>query len=239
MVSETRYNQEWQTVYEQVLNPLTGEMEWQLVEQLVEVPYSYKICKVKVVNKILSHLPFHVLSREQVGMYALYMATHGNMDGLFHGKHVSELKEPTLYDVPLEYTEADSQFGKLLEEAEKYIGYPYVWGGDSPETSFDCSGFISWILNETGTKHVGRLGATSLYGECRPITPREAQPGDLVFFQGTLGEGVEGNDGITHVGLYVGDGMMLHCGNPISYADLNRTYFRQHFYGYGRIYEHE
>lgn len=237
VVTETRYNREWQTVYEQVLNPVTGELEWQLVEEMIEVPYIYKICKVKVVNKILSHLPFHVLSREQVGMYAVYMATHGNMDGLFTGRHVSKLKEPLLYDVPPEYAQADPQFGKLLEEAQKYIGYPYVWGGDSPETSFDCSGFISWILNETGTKHVGRLGATSLYGVCKPITPREARPGDLVFFQGTLGEGVEGNEGITHVGLYVGDGMMLHCGNPISFADLNRTYFRQHFYGYGRVYE--
>ena len=135
------------------------------------------------------------------------------------------------------YKQADPKFAKLIEAGERYIGYPYVWGGDSPETSFDCSGFISWIFKESGVRDVGRLGATSLYGVCTPIEPEEARPGDLIFFQGTLGDGVAGNDGITHVALYVGDGYILNCGNPISYADLSRAYWQEHFYGFGRIYE--
>ena len=138
---------------------------------------------------------------------------------------------------PEAYKQADPKFAKLIEAGERYIGYPYVWGGDSPETSFDCSGFISWIFKESGVRDVGRLGATSLYGVCTPIEPEEARPGDLIFFQGTLGDGVAGNDGITHVALYVGDGYILNCGNPISYADLSRAYWQEHFYGFGRMYE--
>ena len=193
---------------------------------------------MKLVNKILSHLPFMVLSREKVGMYALYMATLGNYPDLFAGKpHASQLKEPMEYEVPEAYKQADPKFAKLIEVGERYIGYPYVWGGDSPETSFDCSGFISWIFKESGVRDVGRLGATSLYDVCMPIEPEEARPGDLIFFQGTLGDGVAGNDGITHVALYVGDGYILNCGNPISYADLSCAYWQKHFYGFGRIYE--
>ena len=141
------------------------------------------------------------------------------------------------YEVPEAYKQADPKFAKLIEAGERYIGYPYVWGGDSPETSFDCSGFISWIFKESGVRDVGRLGATSLYDVCTPIEPEEARPGDLIFFQGTLGDGVAGNDGITHVALYVGDGYILNCGNPISYADLSRAYWQEHFYGFGRMYE--
>lgn len=205
--------------------------------QTVETVDAHTICRVKLVNKNLSYLPFHVLSHDQVGIYALYMATLGNMPDLFAGNpYASELKDPMLYDVPEEYLTADPSFAKLIEEAEKYIGYPYVWGGSEPETSFDCSGFISWIFTQTGVRNIGRLGATGLYGACDSILPEEARPGDLIFFSGTLGDGVDGNDGITHVGLYVGDGMMIHCGNPISYADLSQTYWQQHFYGFGRIY---
>ena len=172
------------------------------------------------------------------GVFALYMATLGNYPDLFAGKpHASQLKEPMEYEVPEAYKQADPKFAKLIEAGERYIGYPYVWGGDSPETSFDCSGFISWIFKESGVRDVGRLGATSLYGVCTPIEPEEARPGDLIFFQGTLGDGVAGNDGITHVALYVGDGYILNCGNPISYADLTRAYWQEHFYGFGRMYE--
>ena len=215
---------------------VTSEQRYQTIDG-EQVWFTRTTCKVKLVNKNLSHLPFLVLSREQVGIYAMYMSTLGNMPDLFAGNpHASELKDPMLYDVPEEYLTADPSFAKLIAEAEKYIGYPYVWGGDSPETSFDCSGFISWIFVQTGVRNVGRLGATGLYGACTPIQPEEARPGDLIFFSGTLGDGVDGNDGITHVGLYVGDGMMIHCGNPISYADLSRTYWQQHFYGFGRMY---
>ena len=235
---ETRYRTEWKKEYKQMEDPKTGEMKWQENWVQIEVAYTYTICKVKLVNKILSHLPFMVLSREKVGMYALYMATLGNYPDLFAGKpHASQLKEPMEYEVPEAYKQADPKFAKLIEVGERYIGYPYVWGGDSPETSFDCSGFISWIFKESGVRDVGRLGATSLYGVCTPIEPEEARPGDLIFFQGTLGDGVAGNDGITHVALYVGDGYILNCGNPISYADLSRAYWQEHFYGFGRMYE--
>ena len=217
---------------------LLFEMKWRENWVQIEVAYTYTICKVKLVNNMLSHLPFMVLSREKVGMYALYMATLGNYPDLFAGKpHASQLKEPMEYEVPEAYKQADPKFAKLIEAGERYIGYPYVWGGDSPETSFDCSGFISWIFKESGVRDVGRLGATSLYGVCTPIEPEEARPGDLIFFQGTLGDGVAGNDGITHVALYVGDGYILNCGNPISYADLSRAYWQEHFYGFGRMYE--
>ena len=172
-------------------------------------------------------------------MYALYMSTLGNRSDLFPSswyvdKYITT--PPEDYEIPAEYL-SDERFAALITEAEKYLGYPYVWGGDSPETSFDCSGFISWIFKESGVRDVGRLGATSLYGVCTPIEPEEARPGDLIFFQGTLGDGVAGNDGITHVALYVGDGYILNCGNPISYADLSRAYWQEHFYGFGRMYE--
>lgn len=203
----------------------------------VTVEVNAGVAYVTMTNKNLSHLPFHVLSHAQVGIYALYMSTLGNMPDLFAGNpHASVLKEPMLYDVPEETLAADPNFAALIEEAEKYIGYPYVWGGSEPDTSFDCSGFISWIFTETGVCNIGRLGATGLYNACEEIQPEEARPGDLIFFTGTLGEGEDGNDGITHVGLYVGDGMILHCGDPISYADLSRTYWQEHFYGFGRLY---
>ncbi len=215
-------------------DPKTGEMKWRENWVQMEVAYTYTICKVKLVNNILSHLPFIVLSREKVGMVCAVHGGAGNYPDLFAGKpHASQLKEPMEYEVPEAYKQADPKFAKLIEVGERYIGYPYVWGGDSPETSFDCSGFISWIFKESGVRDVGRLGATSLYGVCTPIEPEEARPGDLIFFQGTLGDGVAGNDGITHVALYVGDGYILNCGNPISYADLSRAYWQEHFYGLG------
>ena len=230
---ETRYRTEWKKEYEQVEDPKTGEMKWRENWVQIEVAYTYTICKVKLVNNMLSHLPFMVLNREKVGMYALYMSTLGNMPDLFAGKpHASQLKDPLLYDVPEEYKQADPQFGKLIEEAEKYLGFPYVWGGSSPDTSFDCSGFVSYVFTNSGVYNTGRLGATGLYGICQKITADEARPGDLIFFEGTMGEDV---GGITHVGLYVGDNMMIHCGNPITYADLTRSYWQQHFYGFGRI----
>ena len=198
------------------------------------VLYTKTICTVTLKNKNLSHAPVYTVNREQLGLYALYMSTHGNIDGLFRGDHASELKEPLLYDVPQELIDADPKFALLLEEANKRIGYPYVWGGYSPDTSFDCSGFISWIFTETGVVNIGNRGAKGLYSMCRGISPEEAKPGDIVFFEGTI----EGEEGITHCGLYVGDGMMIHCGDPIGYADITSGYYQQHFYAFGRIYEH-
>ena len=196
-------------------------------------PYKYTICTVTLENKILSHLPVYSMSHHTMGMYALYMSTLGNMPELFAGNaHASHLREPGKYDVPEEALAADPQFARIMEEAQKYIGYPYVWGGASPETSFDCSGFVSWVYTESGVYNTGRLGATGLYGICKKITPGQAQPGDLVFFEGTMGDAA---DGITHVGIYVGGNHMLHCGSPIGYADLTESYWRKHFYAFRRV----
>ena len=229
--SETRYRQEWVTHHEKLVDPETGEITWRPYQVLEDVPYTYRICTVTLDNFNLSHLPFYVLSREGVGRYAMYISVLGNREDLFRGNpYASTLREPGEHDVPEEYLE-DEAFRQIIEEAEKYIGYPYVWGGDSPETSFDCSGFVSYVFTNSGVRNVGRLGATSLYGACRKIAPDEAKPGDLIFFQGTI----SGEDGITHCGIYVGDGYMLHCGSPIGYADLSDSYWQNHYFGYGRL----
>ena len=229
--SETRYRQEWVTHYEKIIDPETGEITWRPYQVLEDVPYTYRICTVTLENFNLSHLPFYVLSREGVGRYAMYISVLGNREDLFRNNpYASTLREPGEHDIPEAYL-ADESFARILEEAEKYIGYPYVWGGDSPETSFDCSGFVSYVFTNSSVRNVGRLGATSLYGACQKISPSEAKPGDLIFFENTI----SGEDGITHVGIYVGDGYMLHCGSPIGYADLSESYWQQHFYGYGRL----
>lgn len=229
--SETRYRKEWVKHYEKIVDPETGEITWRPYQVLEDVPYTYRTCTVRLENFNLSHLPFYVLSRKGVGHYAMYISVLGNREELFRGNpYASTLREPGKHDVPEAYLE-DETFRRILEEAEKYIGYPYVWGGDSPETSFDCSGFVSYVFTNSGVRNVGRLGATSLYGVCRKITPEEARPGDLVFFEKTI----SGVDGITHCGIYVGDGFMLHCGSPIGYADLRDSYWQQHFFGYGRL----
>lgn len=194
----------------------------------VEVPYNYYICTVTLSNENLSHLPVYIMGEEQLSRYALYMATLGNRPDLFPssdyvGKYTGDLVE---HEVPEEYL-ADETFSALLTEAEKYIGYPYVWGGSSPSISFDCSGYLSWVLNQCGW-NVGRLGAQGLYNYCTPTS--SPQPGDLVFFVGTYD-----TPGVSHCGLYVGDGWMLHCGDPISYANLNSSYWQSHFYAYGRL----
>ena len=132
------------------------------------------------------------------------------------------------YDIPPEAL-ADEQFAAMIAEAEKYLGYPYVWGGASPSTSFDCSGFVSWVVNHTGW-NFGRLTADGLLGVCTPVSSADARPGDLIFFQGTYN-----TSGASHVGIYVGNGMMIHCGDPISYANINTSYWQQHFYTFGRL----
>ena len=194
----------------------------------VEVPYNYYICYVTLENKNLSHLPVYLLSKDQMSRYAIYMATLGNRPDLFPGsEYVGKYTEtPEGYEVPREYLD-DETFAAILSEAEKYIGYPYVWGGSSPATSFDCSGYVSWVINHSGW-NVGRLGAQGLYNICTPTS--NPQPGDLVFFKGTYD-----TPGVSHCGIYVGDGRMLHCGDPIGYANLNTSYWQSHFYAYGRL----
>ena len=197
----------------------------------VEVPYTYYICNVKLENLDLSHLPIYILTEEQMGFYAAYMQTLGNRPDLFPNgsyPHASTPKEPTYYEIPPEALK-DEAFAAMIAEAEKYVGYPYVWGGSSPSTSFDCSGFISWVINHSGW-NVGRQTAQGLYNICTPVSPEQAKPGDLVFFVGTYDTA-----GMSHVGLYVGNSVMLHCGDPISYTNLNSSYWQQHFYCYGRL----
>jgi hypothetical protein len=189
-------------------------------------------CTVKLINKDLSHLPVVSMSHHTLGMYALYMGTHGNMEGIFRGGHASTLKEPMLYDIPQETLDANPTFARLMEEANKYVGYPYVWGGSDPETSFDCSGFVSYVFTNSGVYNTGRLGAKGLRSLCRNVSVDQAQPGDIVFFEGTMGEDVAG---ITHCGIYVGNNMMIHCGSPIGYANLNDSYWKKHFHSYGRV----
>ncbi len=141
-------------------------------------------------------------------------------------------RAPTLHAIPQELLDADPAFAALMEEANKYVGYPYVWGGSNPETSFDCSGFVSWVYTQSGVYNVGRKGATGLYNLCEEVSSEDVRPGDLVFFQGTMGPDVEG---ITHVGIYVGDHWMLHCGDPIGYADLTEERWVKWFHSYGRL----
>lgn len=231
--AETRYRTEQQTSHHLVNDPETGETRLETSTETVEVPYSYTICTVTLENRNLSHMPVYSMSHHTMGMYALYMSTHGNMDGIFAGNpYATHLRDPWIYDIPQALLDADPIFATLMAEANQYIGYPYVWGGASPETSFDCSGFVSYVFTNSGVYNTGRLGATGLYSVCRKISPEEAKPGDLVFFQGTMGDDV---GGITHVGIYVGDNKMIHCGSPIGYADLTESYWRKHFFAYGRI----
>ena len=193
------------------------------------VYYDYYICTVTLENFNLSHLPVYIMGEETLSRYALYMATLGNRPDLFPsspyvGKYTNK---PPAHEIPEDYL-ADETFATILKEAEKYIGYPYVWGGSSPSTSFDCSGFVSYVYNQCGWDF-GRLGAQGLYNiSTRTSSPK---PGDLVFFTGTYD-----TPGISHVGIYVGDGWMLHCGDPISYANLNTSYWQSHFYAYGKLF---
>ena len=197
-------------------------------------PYSYYICYVTLENFNLSHLPAYVLDEEQLSVYATYMACQGNRPDLFPADAypgVPRRGDYPRYEVPPDAL-TDARFAAMLHEAERYLGYPYVWGGSSPATSFDCSGYVSWVINHSGW-NVGRLGAQALYNLCTPVSPENARPGDLVFFRYTYAAPIP--DGVTHCGIYVGNNMMLHCGDPISYTNLNSSYWQAHFYCYGRL----
>ena len=236
--TETRYRTEIEIIERPKRDPVTGEFVldeygWQVMEdyeQEVEVPYTYYICTVELENFNLSHVPVYIMDEDTLSMYATYMVTLGNREDLFPDSgYVSKYTEPPdLYEIPPSALE-DETFATLIAEAEKYIGYPYVWGGSNPNTSFDCSGFVSWVLTNSGLCNTGRLGAQGLYNISTPISSSNARPGDLVFFVGTYD-----TPGISHVGIYVGGGVMLHCGDPIQYANLNSTYWQSHFYAFAR-----
>ena len=217
---ETRYRTETDTWTDEEGNSHTDTYE---------VPYDYYICYVTLENFDLSHVPVYIMSEEQLSLYAVYMSTLGNRPDLFAGHPNAAGREDYLdYDVPPEALE-DETFAAMLAEAEKYLGFPYVWGGSSPSTSFDCSGFVSWVINHSGWD-VGRLGAQGLCDICTPVSAANARPGALGFFKGTYD-----TPGVSHCGIYVGNSMMIHCGSPISYANINSSYWQSHFYTFGRL----
>lgn len=197
-----------------------------------EVPYEYYILHVTLTNKNLTALAGELLTPEQKEMFDTYMETKGNKPDVF-GENIytpSGNGEYTDYEIPPEAL-SDERFAAMIGEAEKYLGYPYVWGGSSPSTSFDCSGFVCWVINKSGVGSIGRTTAQGIFNYTTPIAPSEAKPGDIIFFTGTYDSG----SAVSHVGIYAGNGMMIHCGNPISYASVNSSYWQQHFYAYGRL----
>ena len=236
------YKGEWTLTEAQSMLDTLFDLQYTLTETVVtetrydsdDEPYTWYICYVTLVNNDLSHLPVLVLDEDGMEMYATYIATQGNRPDLFPSSeypNVTQRDDYLDYDVPPEALE-DEQFAAMLAEAEKYLGFPYVWGGSSPSTSFDCSGFVSWVINHSGW-NVGRLGAKALCNLCTPVSPANAKPGDLVFFINTYD--APDPNAPTHCGIYVGNNMMIHCGDPISYANLNSSYWQNHFYCYGRL----
>ena len=230
---EIRYRTETRTGTTTYTDPETGEVTEEEYEYEVEVPYEYYILNVTLTNKNLGHVITESggMNEDQAERYAILLQTKGNKEYLFaDDPYVTTSSEYLKYDIPGEAL-TDERFANMIREAEKYLGYPYVWGGSSPSTSFDCSGFVSYVINHCGNGwNVERLTASGLMNHCSIIRPSEAKPGDLIFFQGTYN-----TSGASHVGIYVGNGMMIHCGNPISYASINTSYWQQHFYCYGRI----
>ena len=233
---EVRYRTETRTGTSTYTDPETGESYTKEYEYEVTVAYNYYILNVDLENFNLSHVPVYIMGEDTLSMYAVYMSTLGNRPDLFPtssyiGKYITN--PPAEYEVPAALLNSDEQFARLIEEAEKYLNYPYVWGGSSPSTSFDCSGFVSYVLTNSGLYNTGRLGAQGLYNiSTRVSTPR---PGDMVFFTGTYD-----TPGVSHVGFYVGEDesgnpMFLHCGDPIQYAKLNTSYWQSHVYAYGRL----
>ncbi len=230
-IVEVRYRTETRVGSYTVTDPETGATSTEYYTYEVEVPYNYYIMNVTLENFNLSHVPVYIMSQDQLSMYATYMSVVGNREDLFPS---SEYVDKYITDPPDEYEVnsaylSDATFATLIEEAEKYLNYPYVWGGSSPDTSFDCSGFVSYVLTNSGLVNTGRLGAQGLYNVCTPVSSANAKPGDLVFFVGTYD-----TPGVSHVGIYVGDGVMLHCGDPIQYSSINTSYWQSHFYAFGR-----
>ena len=216
-------------------NPITGTGHTYTYQ--VTVQYGYKILNVTLLNRGVDYVARNSgLTDDQLQRYEVTLECRGNRDDLFAGiafatpDGAGSSGEYQDYDIPGEAL-TDEKFRKMITEAEKYLGYPYVWGGSSPSTSFDCSGFVSWVINHCGNGwNVGRQTANGLMGKCDIIPKSEAKPGDLIFFQKTYN-----TSGASHVGIYVGNGMMIHCGNPISYASIETNYWRQHYYCMGRI----
>jgi len=228
---EIRYRTEEQTVT--TIDPETGKEI--ITTETVKVPYEYKILSVELQNR---GIPLSALDAEQSEMYAVLMETRGNKPELFAAEDNPfvgslDITPPTPYEIPPAAL-ADPQFARLIREAEKYLGYPYVWGGSKPSTSFDCSGFTCWVLNQSGAASVGRTNARGLYKRSTVVSRAEAKPGDLIFFTGARAAQI--GHPVTHVGIYVGNGMMIHCaGNGVEYHTIDSKYYKKNFYAFGRL----
>lgn len=227
---ETRYRTETRTDTWTETDPETGETETHYYTYEVEVPYDYHILTVTLTNNALSRIAAADLGTEKLELYAVYMETLGNKPYLFEGNIYAHPGEYTDYDIPPEAL-ADANFAALIAEAEKYLGYPYVWGGSSPSTGFDCSGFVSYVLNNSSVYPMRRTNAQGIFNQCAIIPRSEAKPGDIIFFTGTY----DSSGPVSHVGIYVGNGMMIHAGKPIQYASIDTRYWTEHFYAIGRL----
>ena len=227
--TETETGTRW--VWDDELEEYVEEEYEYEVEVEYEVEYEYYILNVKLTNYGLNYaIANSGMTADEMERYRTLLQTQGNRPDLFEGNIYATIGEYTDYDIPGEAL-TDVKFARMIREAEKYLGYPYVWGGSSPSTSFDCSGFVSWVINNCGNGwSVGRLTASGLMNICDIIPRSSAEPGDLIFFQGTYN-----TSGASHVGIYVGNGMMIHCGNPISYASIETSYWQSHFYCFGRL----
>ena len=215
---EIRYRTEIST------DPETGETTTE------EVPYEYYILNVTLTNKTLPAVILPRLDEQQRQIYTVMQQLKGNKPYLWEGIYNGGEDTGPSYEIPGEALN-DPAFAALMEEATKYIGWPYVWGGSSPSTSFDCSGFVCWVYTASGVHNLPRTTAQGIYNQCAIIFPSEAKPGDIIFFAGTY----DSLGPVSHVGIYVGDGMMLHCGSPIQYANINSSYWQTHFYAFGRL----
>lgn len=230
--AEIRTRTETRTGTREVTDPESGEVTEEEYEYEVEVEYEYRILNIRVTNKGLDASASENLNADQRRYYQIYQASLGNRSYLFGDRILAGnvAGGGMSYEIPPEAL-TDERFAKMIKEAEKYLGFPYVWGGASPSTSFDCSGFVSWVINNCGNGwNYGRLTAEGLRGICTYVSAADAKPGDLIFFQGTYNTA-----GASHVGIYVGNGVMLHCGNPIQYTSIETSYWQQHFMCFGRI----
>ena len=238
-VTEIRTRTETRTGYTWVSTGVVNGVEtgyWDSYEYEVEVEYEYYILNTTLTNNgVAAAIPHLNLTADQLQRYALLLETLGNKPDVFGDNPYARpgvSEEYQDYAIPGEYM-TDQQFARMVHEAEKYLGYPYVWGGSSPSTSFDCSGFVSYVINHCGNGwNYGRLTANGWKNATARVHSNDVQPGDLIFFQGTYN-----TSGASHVGIVVDpvNKIMIHCGNPIQYASYDTTYWRAHAYCYGRL----
>ena len=211
-----------------VTDPSTGQPKEELYTYEAEEEYDYKILNISLTNKGIRSIAQEDFTKARIDLFDTYTYLHGNRDGIFKDTFIPV--DVDHYKIPPEAL-SDERFRNVMGEAEKYLGYPYVWGGSNPSTSFDCSGFVCYVLNNCGNGwNVGRTTAEGLRQMTTYVSPSDARPGDIIYFQGTYNTA-----GASHVGIYVGDGMMIHCGNPIQYASINSSYWQQHFFEFGRM----